>query len=205
MKNITFFLLVVFLFISCKKEPVASFEVSGSTSIGGTLLFENHSSHASSYLWDFGDYTTSTLSTPTHIFEKPGSYVVMLTVKGDGGTAFTDKTITITGTTYSFSNNSSYDLPQFCSYYWDGTNILDFVEHGILSVGHQTDIIITHRTGIEAGFIENDVVYIMPEPFPITTGQHNNLVITDETPVYSKKAIVNGPLEEQIRQHLQKR
>jgi len=204
MKKITCLLLFIFVFISCKKDPVANFEVTGPTVVGGTLLFKNLSTHASSYLWDFGDQTTSTFSTETHIYQKPGNYVVMLTAKGDGGTDITDKTLTITGTTYSFSNNSSYDLPQFVSYYWDGTNIQYFVEHGILLIGHETNVVIAHSTEVEAGFIINDVVYIMPEPFLLVMGQHNNLVITDETPVYSGKGMVNSNLVELIKQHLQK-
>jgi PKD repeat protein len=204
MKKSAFLLFAIVLCFSCKKEPVASFEVSGSESVGGTLIFENHSSHASSYFWDFGDLTTSTLSTPTHVFKKPGSYVVMLNVKGSGGSSSTDKTLNITGTTYSFSNNSSFDMPQFCTYYWDGTNIQDFVEHGMLLIGHETDIVITHRPDIEAGFIDNDIVYIVAETFPVINGKHNSLVITDETPLYSGKGMVNSSLAEQIRMHLKK-
>jgi hypothetical protein len=205
MKKITFLVLAMSLFISCKKEPVANFEVSGTTTAGGTLLFENHSSNASSYLWDFGDQGTSTFTTPTHVYKKPGSYVVMLTVKGDGGTAFTDKTLTISGTTYSFSNGTSYDLPQFCTYYWDGTYIQDFIEHGILPKGQETEAVVTHRPEIEAGFIVNDVVFIIPGPFIITTGQHNNLTITNETPVYSGKGTADNRLLDQIREKLQKK
>ena len=204
MKKVPFVLILIFFCLSCKKEPVASFVVSGPISVGGTLVFANHSSHASSYLWDFGDHTTSTLTTPTHVFKKPGSYVVMLNVKGDRGSDFADKALNITGTTYSFINNSSSDMPQFCSFYWDGTYIQDFVEHGILLTGHETDVVITYWTEIECGFIVNDVVFIMPNPFPITAGQHNNLIITDETPVYSNKGIVNSNLIELIKKHLQK-
>lgn len=36
-------------------------------------------SGAASFLWDFGDGTTSTLSNPYHIYQEPGTYVVQLT------------------------------------------------------------------------------------------------------------------------------
>ena len=37
-------------------------------------------SYPVTYLWDFGDNTTSTLQNPTHIYEEPGAYDVSLTV-----------------------------------------------------------------------------------------------------------------------------
>lgn len=47
--------------------------------------FLNKSRYGSSYLWDFGDGTTSTLEEPIHIFTEPGYYNVTLKVTGDGG------------------------------------------------------------------------------------------------------------------------
>ncbi|PWR75680.1 PKD domain-containing protein [Methanospirillum stamsii] len=38
-----------------------------------------------SYLWNFGDGTTSTESDPTHVYSAGGSYTVTLTVKNSGG------------------------------------------------------------------------------------------------------------------------
>jgi PKD repeat protein len=39
-----------------------------------------------SYLWDFGDYTTSTDENPTRLYEAIGRYVVTLTVSNSMGT-----------------------------------------------------------------------------------------------------------------------
>jgi hypothetical protein len=39
-----------------------------------------------SYLWDFGDGTTSTLAAPSHTYSPPGAYVVCLTVSASAGT-----------------------------------------------------------------------------------------------------------------------
>lgn len=41
------------------------------------------SANAVSYLWDFGDGTTSTQSDPEHAFAQPGQYNVRLTINGD--------------------------------------------------------------------------------------------------------------------------
>lgn len=50
----------------------------------GRVKFTNlSSSTATSYLWEFGDGTTSTEKSPLHVYQKSGSYVVKLTTKGE--------------------------------------------------------------------------------------------------------------------------
>ncbi len=50
------------------------------------VVFTDHSTgDIDSWLWDFGDSTTSTEQHPTHTYENPGSYTVSLTVTGPGG------------------------------------------------------------------------------------------------------------------------
>lgn len=50
----------------------------------GRVKFTNLSSgNAKSYLWDFGDGTTSTEKSPLHIYDKSGTYVVKLSAKGE--------------------------------------------------------------------------------------------------------------------------
>jgi PKD repeat protein len=39
-----------------------------------------------SWLWDFGDSTTSSVQSPTHIYNAAGNYTVVLTATGPGGT-----------------------------------------------------------------------------------------------------------------------
>lgn len=48
--------------------------------------FNNGSVNYSSSSWDFGDGNTSTETSPTHTYTTTGSYVVSLTVTGEGGT-----------------------------------------------------------------------------------------------------------------------
>lgn len=45
-----------------------------------SVHFENKSLKGSSYLWDFGDGSTSTLQVPTHVYKKKGDYAVSLIV-----------------------------------------------------------------------------------------------------------------------------
>lgn len=58
----------------------ANYTVNGAT--GLTLFFQNTSIGGDSYLWDFGDGTTSTLENPTHTFPSEGFYEVCLTIEG---------------------------------------------------------------------------------------------------------------------------
>lgn len=49
----------------------------------GLFHFQNNSINASSYLWDFGDGTTSDLKDPSHTYATGGSYTITLTVTED--------------------------------------------------------------------------------------------------------------------------
>ncbi|NIF07462.1 T9SS type A sorting domain-containing protein [Chryseobacterium sp. Tr-659] len=63
----------------------------------GTVQFTNKTQNASTYLWDFGDGTTSTLENPTHTYSASGSYSVKLTT--DACETNTSKTKLIVVTT----------------------------------------------------------------------------------------------------------
>lgn len=61
-----------------------------------TLQFFNNSSLASSYLWDFGDGQSSSLTAPTHVYTEAGMYTVTLTAFIDGiCAAATSQVVTI--------------------------------------------------------------------------------------------------------------
>jgi PKD repeat protein len=50
-----------------------------------TVAFSNTSTNATSYVWDFGDGTGSTLVNPEHIYSTAGDYTVKLIVTGSSG------------------------------------------------------------------------------------------------------------------------
>src|ERR1700720_1601714 len=79
--------------ISCQKAATASFNYSQNGT--GTEYFANTSSNASSYDWNFGDGTSSTLTSPTHTYSNFGSYTVSLTADGSGGNGSTTQTINV--------------------------------------------------------------------------------------------------------------
>lgn len=61
------------------KIAAPSIEAGFNTSADNLLVtFDNESFNALTYLWDFGDGTTSTEANPSHLYNDPGSYTVSL-------------------------------------------------------------------------------------------------------------------------------
>jgi hypothetical protein len=72
-------------------RPVARIDRSAAcVDVAGFIRFDGRrSSHATGFLWDFGDGTTSSRPAPLHAYSGPGKhrYLVTLRVTGPGGTA----------------------------------------------------------------------------------------------------------------------
>ncbi|MCS6928081.1 MAG: PKD domain-containing protein [Saprospiraceae bacterium] len=73
--------------------PTAAFDY---TATNLTVKFNNQSQHGLSYVWNFGDGTTSNEANPTHTYASPGTYTVSLTVLNNCGAATLQKTIVLT-------------------------------------------------------------------------------------------------------------
>jgi PKD repeat protein len=71
-------------------DAVANFTVVNSFM---TAICTNNSTGADSYLWDFGDGTTSTYMNPSHLYGDTGTYTVTLTVTGPCGTDVMTQTV----------------------------------------------------------------------------------------------------------------
>jgi DNA-binding beta-propeller fold protein YncE len=56
------------------------------------VSFSDNSIGATSWSWDFGDGSTSTVQNPSHAYQELGSYTVSLTVSGAGGSDTETKT-----------------------------------------------------------------------------------------------------------------
>lgn len=79
--------------ISCKDDEdsgkvIASFSFEADESNYKTIHFTNFSKNFSSVTWNFGDATaTSSEEDPSHTYTEDGTYTVVLTASGSGGTA----------------------------------------------------------------------------------------------------------------------
>lgn len=68
--------------VTVNYSPTASFTY---VAVGLVVTFSNESTGGSSYLWDFGDGSTSTETSPTHTYATGGLYPVTLTVTNSCG------------------------------------------------------------------------------------------------------------------------
>ncbi|MBK6837125.1 MAG: PKD domain-containing protein [Bacteroidetes bacterium] len=67
-------------YITVIGKPTAHFSTPSVASCldNNSYTFSNTSTGASTYLWDFGDGTTSTQANPTHVYNQSGSFTVTL-------------------------------------------------------------------------------------------------------------------------------
>lgn len=116
-------------YITVTPKPTAAFSANILSACPGTtpISFTNSSSGAVSYLWDFGDGTTSTLANPSHVYNQSGRMSVTLIATNSLGcqdiqtisqyiTIFPQPDATISSTTtsscdpttpFQFSNNAN--------------------------------------------------------------------------------------------------
>lgn len=77
-------------------QPTAGISVTQKVGyIGSLIQFNSNSFQDVSWLWDFGDGTTSTLKNPTHAYAAAGIYTVKLTINGGVSTAIQTNLIQI--------------------------------------------------------------------------------------------------------------
>jgi len=152
--------------------PVANF---GDTISGLTVNFTNSSTDTggtiSSYAWNFGDGSTSTVASPSHTYAAAGTYTVSLTVTDNtgatntktasvtvssGGTTtgqpvanFTD---TVSGLTATFTNSSTDTGGTISTYAWNfgdgGTSTVASPSHTYAASGtYSVSLKVTDNTG----------------------------------------------------------
>lgn len=91
MTRVALFFVLIGMF-SCAR-PLAKFDYSQEKTVApAKISFTNGSQNAETYMWDFGDGTTSTEASPQHTYTLSGNYKVTLTaVKGGKKTTTKEK------------------------------------------------------------------------------------------------------------------
>ena len=115
----------------------AAFSTEGTVLVNEATSFSNSSTAGASYLWNFGDGSTSTDMEPTHTYTVPGTYTVTLTVTVDNCVSTTTGTVVATVSTDIATATSTGVNP------W-GTAQGITVEHGYAGV---TTIEVLDATG----------------------------------------------------------
>lgn len=156
--------------------------------------FVNQSSGATSWLWNFGDGTTSTLENPSHIYHMPGTYTVTLisySAAGCADTMIKVDYIVIPGTYTSFTLGSQINcantLVQFLdqsvnatSWFWNfGDGYTSTLQNPTHLYGDTGSFIVTliasDSTGCSSFFSSPNPIVIHPVPvvnatIPVTEG-----------------------------------
>ncbi len=131
------FLLIVLLVIGgCKEDPdppVTDFTFNVSPTDPLEVFFTNTTTGATSYEWNFGDGSTSFTENPSHTYNASGTYNVVLSATGEGGTTNQEQRVTVTAppprANFSYTasglivdfNNSSTDATSYSWDFGDGT------------------------------------------------------------------------------------
>lgn len=125
--------------------------------VGQNTLFQfNTSQTITSATWDFGDGTTSSELSPSHIYENAGDYTVTVTVIGPNGSGINSRDITIFP--LPELNATAVNLKQ-CDDDNDGFSAFNLNEVGVLLVDDPTDLTFSYFHSLEdAQNSENAIV-----------------------------------------------
>jgi len=137
--------------------------------------FQDLSTNAVSWLWDFGDATTSTVQNPTHCYVTPGLYSVMLTAtfpNSSTGTATGTITVlpnpvsaftaSVAGSTVTFTDQSMGATAWFWDFGDATTSTVQNPVHTYASIGDDTVML-----SVESAFGCTDCTSVIVAPTAI--------------------------------------
>lgn len=111
--------------------PVADFAATTTSSCTGIIQFNDASTNnPTSWLWDFGDGTTSTSQDPSHTYTSSGTYTVVLTAYNSYGDNTMTKTnyVTVNLTTAPVTTNATSYGPGSVTLYASGSGTLNWYD-----------------------------------------------------------------------------
>ncbi|KAA3621262.1 MAG: PKD domain-containing protein, partial [Bacteroidetes bacterium] len=168
--------------VTVMPSPELNFDVPPIACPGDPFTVNDSSQLVASYLWDFGDGTTSTLSSPEHVYDNPGDYsIALFATSSNGCTSQLTKDILIealpealfsvqdslcAGTAVIFENNST----NIGSCFWDfgdGNFASDCDISHTYTMGDSTyfaKLIITNNAGCTDTIMQPVFIRGFPEP-----------------------------------------
>jgi hypothetical protein len=117
-----------------------------------TVQFTNHTQSATSYLWNFGDGTTSALENPQHYYNNPGNYTVSLTTNACGGNSTKTKQLTVSN--LSTTENSKNTIQIYPNPTSNFINIITHLKFSLISLKDASGRVVNHNLKkTESGYI----------------------------------------------------
>ena len=160
-------------------DPFADFATNMRvTYISKPIQFSSTSSKATSYLWNFGDGTTSTAANPLKVYSTAGTYSVSLTINGGSSTKTINNFITILpyrGIPYLLANGGNFETnpTDFAPETLTGTafvrgNSTTAGKSGVRSASN------AWVTGLSGNYVDNTTAYLYSPSFNMTaSGTYN--------------------------------
>ena len=109
MKRIYTVLTICCALVACKKIDVNFTYAPEAPRAGEKVQFTNNSSSGEDWEWTFGDGSTSTIKSPSHVYKQPGTYRVMLKVDNKSSlTATQELTVYDTIPTFTCADSIFY-------------------------------------------------------------------------------------------------
>lgn len=159
------------------QKPTANFEISSNTLFDDLpITFQNLSSNAESYEWDFGDGQTSTAVHPNNTYFNPGDYLVTLIATDEKGCKDTiQKPITIIEAHYIYVPNTF--TPD------NGDRFNTHFSASVYGIAH-LKVQIFNRWG--------ERIYVSEDPRFRWDGTYNGVICQDGTYTYKISYIANS-------------
>jgi PKD repeat protein len=205
-KTLLFAFMAVAALVSCKKEktPAAAFSVSKTNYyLTENISFNNTSTNASSYTWDFGDGTTSALQSPQHAYTTSGVYHVKLTVAGNATPATSTVKVYNGTASYEVDNNTTLGAFDLVSFAADANNnLIDFKDHGVIAIGAKSDTVFTKDASIYIGGVIGTQAFIVDPAFTIAKYTHNKLALTNTSQIYSSGTTTGTSIKTPVWQNM---
>ena len=168
-------------FITVQNTPTADFTF---MTDGRLFQFENTSTNADTYSWDFGDGNSSSSENPNHTYIMNGDYTVSLTVSNDCGEDTYTQTITAGGPPAAiFENNLSNGCAPLTVTFTDisigevtnrmwifpggdvTTSINETVRVNYFNPGVYDVILVVENAFGKDSLVKEDLIEVQPRPF----------------------------------------
>ncbi len=135
-------------FVAIQEAPVASFTIDQDDN---NISFINSSENGLTYLWDFGDNSTSNDNNPEHSYSNGGDYNVQLSVFNYCDTSITTQLISVVGPPLANGNFEQNDSCALLINYTDSSlgqvdSIAWFFEEGMPATSNEEAPVVTYQS-----------------------------------------------------------